>query len=147
MSNWFTRLFWVDKEEKKLEFKREVPEAPSILFRCNLTPDPRENFTVTIAGTRSGTINNLHELLAEHAKLFAVHYRENRKMPNGFCHVPLNAHMLPVWKVEYMPLLVKHAHYYGLKIFKPEGHDEWVIARCFDCDSCPRRIDCLTEEP
>jgi len=143
VSSWFKKLFW---EEGPKPYKHETPEAPAILFRCNLTTEPRDRFTITIAGNTSGAISNLHDLLAEHAKLFAIHYREKKQMPTGFCHVPLNAHMLPVWKVEYLPLLIKHAHYYGLKILKPEGSGEWVIARCFNCDDCPRRVECLTEE-
>lgn len=144
MSSWFKKLFKTGKAEP---FKPEMPEAPAILFRQNLTPDPREHFTITIGGKTSGRINNLHEFLSEHAKIFSLYYQEKKKMPQGFAHVPLNAHMLPVWKVEYLPLIIKHAHYYGLKIFKLESSDDWIIARCFDCGTCPRRIECLTEEP
>lgn len=143
MSNWLSRLIFKQEGE---DFKSKPSETPAILFRCNLTPEPQEYFTITIDKIKSGHICNLHELLSEYAKIFAIRYGSEKKSPQGFSHVPLEHFRYPVWKMQYFQLVKKHASYYGLKLMKNDG-GKWILARCFDCDTCTRRVDCLTEEP
>lgn len=142
MSKWIKELLWGDKVQAP-GFSDDIPK---LLSKYNLTPDPKEFITLRIEGNKSNGINNLHQYMAEHAKAFAAYYTREETTPKGCSHVPIQYQKYPVWKVEYIEILAKHAHYYGLKIIKGEEAGTWVLARCYNCETCPRRIDCLTEE-
>lgn len=144
MSNWFTRLFYVSKEELKAQaLVNSEDDVPTLLKKCPLVPNPADRFTITIDGHKSPSIQNLHDFLAAHAQIFAKCYEDRKDDPEGFSYVPLHHYKYPIWRIQYFDLLKQHAGYYGLKLLIHEKR--WILARCYNCETCDRRLDCLSE--
>jgi hypothetical protein len=144
VSNWFTRLFYVTQEEVKAQaLVDSVDEVPRLLRKYPVVANPSDVFTITIDGHKSPQIRSLHDFLAAHAYVYAKCYEDRKDDPEGYSFVPLDAHKYPIWRVSYFELLKLHAGYYGLKLLK--HNKKWIIARCYDCETCDRRLECLTE--
>lgn len=147
MFNWFKKKKGVERVGSS-----DTPQQKLKAFVESLTEYPvklhgRQHQYSYETGEKGPSFNDLKGLLESYAMLCKFAAKHGMKKDPALPRVefPLSPEDFDIWDDKYYDLLVRGAEYYGLKMRKRKD-GTWAILRCFNCDSCSLRVDCLTSE-